>query len=89
MRQGVSAATGRAFAQSRGEERAIERASGIYFTTKAEMTAQEKTLVEHSRYVKAGGTALAPNVLNPPPNPKVEPGTILKKVRERGIRLKP
>jgi hypothetical protein len=89
MRKGRSHATGMPFAQSRGEERQIERERGIYFTTKAEMTAQEKTLVEHHRYVKEGGTALKPEVLNPPPDPRVAPGTIMKKVREKGIRLKP
>ena len=87
MRQGRSHATGQPFAQSRGEERAIEREKGIYFTTKAEMTPQEKVLREHARYVKEGGTPMKPEVLNPPPDPRVAPGTIMKKVREKGIRF--
>ena len=87
MRKGRSSATGQAFAQSRTEERVLEKTKGIYFTTKAEMTAQEKTLVEHARYVKEGGTPLKPEVLNPPPDPRVAPGTIMKKVREKGIRF--
>ena len=87
MRKGRSAATGMAFAQSRTEERVLEKERGIYFSTKAEMTPQEKVLREHARYVKEGGTPMKPEVLNPPPDPRVAPGTIMKKVRENGIRF--
>ena len=85
--EGKSHATGLPYAQSRREERVIAKEKGIDFIGKSEMPQQWRTLAEHTRYVKAGGTPLAPNVLNPPPNPKVEPGTILKKMSEKGLRF--
>ena len=83
----MSHATGKPYAQSRREERVIEKAGTFEFVTKSEMPEQWKMLREHAQYVKAGGTALSPNVLNPPPNPKVEPGTILRKMSEKGLRF--
>lgn len=87
MRNGKSHATGQPFAQSRKDERVIEREKGIYFTTKADLSEKEKTFAEHTRYVQAGGTPIAPNVLNPPPDPRVAPGTILKKMIEKNVRF--
>ena len=87
--EGRSSVTGLPMAQSRSEERVIERERGIYFTTKTDMTPQERTLREHAQYVKEGGTPVKPEVLNPPPDPRVAPGTIMRKVREKGIKLKP
>lgn len=83
----VSHATGKPYAQSRREERVLEKAGGFEFITPAEMPEQWRTLRDHARYVKNGGTALAPDVLNPPPDPRVEPGTILKKMSEKGLRF--
>lgn len=87
MRQGRSHATGLPYAQSRRDERVIEKEHGLEFVGKSDYPEQWKTLAEHARHVKAGGDPVAPNVLNPPPSPKVEPGTIMKKVRERGLRF--
>ena len=87
--EGRSTATGLPMAQSRSEERVIERERGIYFTGKTDMTAQERTLREHAQYVKEGGTPVKPEVLNPPPDPRVAPGTIMNIVRKRGLKLKP
>lgn len=86
MRQGKSHATGEPYAQSRREERVIAKEKGIEFVGKSEMPSQWKTLAEHHRYVKQGGTPLAPEVLNPSTT-AVEPGTIMRKVREKGIRF--
>jgi predicted nucleic acid-binding Zn ribbon protein len=85
--EGKSHATGQPYAQSRREERVIEKAGGFEFIGKSEIPEQWRTLAEHHRYVKAGGTALAPDVLNPPPDPRVEPGTILKHMAKRGLRF--
>ena len=83
----MSHATGKPFAQSRREERVLEKAGGFEFVTPREMPEQWKMLREHAQYVKAGGTPIEPNVLNPPPNPKVEPGTILKMMDKKGLRF--
>jgi hypothetical protein len=83
----MSHATGKPYAQSRREERVIEKAGGFEFVTKSEMPEQWKMLREHAQYVKQGGTPLAPNVLNPPPDPRVEPGTILKMMDKKGLRF--
>jgi hypothetical protein len=83
----LSHATGKPYAQSRREERVMEKAGGFEFITPAEMPEQWRTLRDHARFVKNGGTALAPDVLNPPPDPKVEPGTILKYMDKKGLRF--
>ena len=83
----MSHATGKPYAQSRREERVIEKAGGFEFVGKSDMPAQWKTLRDHFNYTKQGGEPLSPNVLNPPPNPKVEPGTILRKMSEKGLRF--
>lgn len=88
MRAGLSRATGQAYAQSRKEERVIEKERGIEFISKRDLTEQQKTLREHFQHTKTGGEPVAPNVLNPPPSPKVEPGTILREMRKRGISVK-
>lgn len=85
--EGKSHATGKPYAQSRREERVIEKAQGIEFLTKAEMPDQWKMLAEHHRHVKAGGTPVDPNILNPPPDPRVTPGTILKIMDKKGLRF--
>jgi predicted nucleic acid-binding Zn ribbon protein len=85
--ESVSHATGKPYAQSRREERVLEKAGGFEFITPAEMPEQWRTLRDHARYVKNGGTALAPDVLNPPPDPRVEPGTILRKMSQKGLRF--
>lgn len=87
MRHGRSHATGQEFAQSRREERAIEKEKGIEFVGKSDMPEQWKTLRDHYVYTKQGGEPLAPNVLNPPPDPKVEPGTILKIMEKKNLRF--
>lgn len=87
MRQGKSHATGLPYAQSRREERVIAKEKGIDFVGKSDYPEQWRTLAEHHRYVKAGGTPLAPNVLNPPPDPKVAPGTIMKMIDKKGLRF--
>lgn len=83
----LSTVTGKPYAQSRSEERVMEKAGGFEFLTKAEMPDQWKTLAEHHRHVKAGGTPLAPDVLNPPPDPRVTPGTIMKMIDKKGLRF--
>jgi predicted nucleic acid-binding Zn ribbon protein len=85
--EGKSHATGQPYAQSRREERVIEKAGNFEFIGKSEMPEQWKALREHAQYVKQGGTPLAPNVLNPPPDPRVEPGTILKMMDKKGLRF--
>ena len=52
----MSYATGKPYAQSRREERVLEKAGGFEFVTPAAMPEQWKTLREHAQYVKAGGT---------------------------------
>lgn len=83
----MSHATGKVYAQSRREERVIEKAGGFEFVGKSDMPSQWQTLREHYVHTKQGGEAVSPNVLNPPPDPRVEPGTILKKMREKGLRF--
>ena len=85
--EAMSHATGKPYAQSRREERVLEKAGGFEFVGKSDMPAQWQTLREHAQYVKQGGAPLAPKVLNPPPDPRVEPGTILKKMSEKGLRF--
>lgn len=85
--EAMSHATGKPYAQSRREERVLEKTGGFEFVGKSDMPEQWRTLRDHARYVKDGGTALAPDVLNPPPDPRIEPGTILKKMREKGLRF--
>lgn len=86
MRTGISAATGRGYAQSRTEERVIEKTTGIEFVQKSEMPPLWKKLGEYARHVKAGGERLDPDVINPPENTSLK-GAILKKIDERGIRF--
>jgi hypothetical protein len=83
----MSHATGKPFAQSRREERVLEKGGGYEFIGPSEIPEQWRMLRDHARYVKNGGTPLAPNVLNPPPDPKVEPGTILKYMDKKGLRF--
>jgi hypothetical protein len=65
----------------------IEKEKGIEFMGKNDMPPLWKKLAEHSRAVKSGElkTPEAPDVLNPRPN--IEKGAILKKMREKGVRL--
>lgn len=55
MRQGISHATGKPFAQSRDEERAIEKSTGIYFAGKNDLLPHEREAVAYSKHVASGG----------------------------------
>lgn len=85
--EGKSHATGLPYAQSRREERAISKEKGIDFMGKSDMPDQWKMLADHARHVKAGGKAVDPNILNPPPDPRVAPGTIMKIIDKKGLRF--
>lgn len=55
MRQGISHATGKPFAQSRDEERAIEKSTGIYFAGKNDLLPHEREAVAYQKHVASGG----------------------------------
>ena len=85
FREGKSKATGQPYAESRGEEKRMERERGITFIGRNDLTPKEKHLGEYARHVKAGGERLAPDVVNPPE--KVKRKTVQQALREKGIRL--
>ncbi len=66
FRVGRSQATGAAYAESKAEERRIEKERGIVFTGRNDLTPKEKRLAEYARHVRAGGERVDPNVVNPP-----------------------
>jgi hypothetical protein len=77
--------TGEPYAQSRSEERVLEKTRGIEFLSPREMPKQWEKLRDYARHVKAGGERLDPHKVNPvPTTPK---GEILKKMAERGVRF--
>lgn len=86
MRKGISAATGLPVAQSRSEERRIERERGIEFIGRKEMPSDWKRMGEYARHVKSGGDRVDPELVNPTKLESTK-GSLLKKVRERGISL--
>ena len=85
--EGISRTTGLPYAQSRKEEKVIEKVKDIEFMGRNDMPDQWKRLAEHSRAVKSGELKkpLSPEELNP--RPKLKRGAILDKMKEKGIRL--
>jgi len=70
MRQGTSPATGRPYAQSRQEERLIERASGVNFATKADLLPHERQAIAYAEHVKSGGERVE-NAVSVPQEPSL------------------
>jgi hypothetical protein len=66
--------------------RAVEREKGIEFIGKREMPEDWKKFLDYGRHVKQGGERLDPEKVNPRQT-AVEPGTIMSKVRKKGIRF--
>lgn len=83
MRRGISAATGEPVAQSRSEERMIEKTKGIEFIGRAEMPSQWKKLGEYARHVNSGGERVDPHAVNPAEITSSK-GELLRKMAERG-----
>jgi hypothetical protein len=82
MRQGISHATGKPFAQSRDEERAIEKASGIYFAGKNDLLPHEREAVAYQKHVASGGD----RVDNPVSVPTEKPLPLTHYMREKGYK---
>lgn len=57
-RKGVSPATGRAYAESRQEERRLEKELGIEFIAPSEMPAHWKASLDYKKHIDAGGETL-------------------------------
>lgn len=85
-RRGISAATGEHVAQSRAEERIIEKTHGIEFIGRSEMPAQWKKLGDYAAHVNAGGNRLEADTVNPPESTSSK-GELLRKMAERGVRF--
>ena len=83
----VSHATGKPYAQSRREERVLEKAGGFEFITPAEMPEQWRTLRDHARYVKNGGRHLRPMCLTHRRTRALSPGPSSEKMSEKGLRF--
>jgi hypothetical protein len=74
------------YAQTRAEERRIEKEKGIEFISPSEMPKKWKQLQEASREAKETGIHPDPEKINPDPITSTK-GSILQKVKERGITL--
>lgn len=85
MRRGLSPATGRPYAQSRTEERVIEKTMGIEFVGRGDMPDQWKRCRDYSRHLRTGGKPVDPESLNP--TPKSEKGWFKKELDKRGFRF--
>lgn len=84
----LSAATGQLIAQSRTQERMIEKAMDIEFMTKADAPANVKNAAAYSQHLRTGGDPLPNKVVaalvSPPPEKKK---TIVEMMRENPVRL--
>lgn len=87
FRKGRSAVTGERYAESRAEERRIEKERGIEFIGRGEMPEKWKRAAEYSRHVKTGGdrdASLERAIAAPEP---VKSKTILQRMAEKGVRV--
>ena len=85
FRTGKSQATGEPYAQSRAEERRIEKERGISFVGRNDLTPKEKHLASYAKHVREGGERVASDVINPPE--KVQRKTVQQVMREKNVRL--
>ncbi len=86
MRSGRSAATGLPYAQSRSDERLLEKQLGCEFIQSKEMPEKWRHLREYSEHVKHGGEREEPWTVNPEVVPSLK-GELLKECDRRGIRF--
>ncbi len=86
FRSGLSPATGQPYAESRGEEKRIEKETGVTFIGRQDLSPREKQLAAYSKHVREGGERLAPDVVNPPA--KVKRKTVQQVLRERNVSLR-
>lgn len=70
LRQGTSPATGKPYAQSRQEERMIEQAAGINFSSKKDLLPHERQAIEYQQHVASGGERVA-NAVSIPQEPSL------------------
>ncbi len=82
----LSPATGKPYAQSRADERRLEKESGIEFVSPKDLPVQWDTLKRYAKHVKAGGERLDPHIVNPEPKTDFK-GEITRKMAERGLRF--
>ena len=86
MRKGLSPATGMPYAESRGEERRIEKEKGIEFIGTGEMPKHWGELKEVAKEVKKTGEKVDPfKIYSDPSTQTSSKGSILKKMAERGL----
>lgn len=85
FRVGRSQATGQPYAESRAEERRIEKERGISFVGRNDLTAKEKHLASYAKHVREGGERVASDVINPPE--KVQRKTVQQVLREKNVRF--
>lgn len=81
-----SYALGQDMPDSRSELKRLEKAKGIEFVSRRDMPEQWKALAAHTKHVREGGEVQASDALNPRQT-KLEPGSIMRKVAEKGIRF--
>ncbi len=88
MRNGRSHVTGQRFAQSRSEERVIEKTMNADFLTTSEIPAHIRAAREYGEHLRAGKPALPPGeaaALMSAPQEKAS--TILEALRKSNVRL--
>lgn len=84
MRSGRSAATGLPYAQSRRDERLLEKQLDCEFITPKEMPEKWRHLREYAQHVKHGGSREAPEAVNPQPQESLK-GSLMREADRRGI----
>lgn len=85
FRVGKSQATGEPYAESRAEERRIEKERGITFVGRNDLTPKEKHLAAYAKHVREGGERVASDVINPPE--KVQRKSVQQVLKEKNVRL--
>jgi|FreactTroBogLake_1042271.scaffolds.fasta_scaffold00472_13 putative FmdB family regulatory protein len=81
-----SYALGQEMPESRRELNRLQEQKGIEFVSKRDMPDHWKMALEYKRHVDKGGERVAPEKLMPT-STKIEPGSIMKKAREKGVRF--